>query len=183
MKIHLETPRLVIRQFVETDAAAWLALDSDPEVMRYIRAAPLADEEAYRRDIVKLRERYYARGDGFGFWAGEEKGGGFIGWFCLRPALHYRYAAQAGFQEGEAELGYRLCQAAWGKGYATEGARALVRKAFDELNVSGVVAAALATNAASRRVLVKAGLRETGTFALPGYEEPVLKFGLRREEY
>jgi [ribosomal protein S5]-alanine N-acetyltransferase len=152
--------------------------------MRYIGPYQLPDAEAYRRYIATKFFPYYARGEGHGFWAAVEKvGGAFLGWFVLRPALDYRFAAEAGHRAGEVELGYRLRKAAWGKGYATEGSRALVRKAFAELGAECVVATALVGNAASIRVLEKAGLRRVGEFALPGYDQPSVKYALRRDEY
>ena len=65
-----------------------------------------------------------------------------------------------------ASIGYRLRRAAWGLGYATEGARALVRRAFTDLGVDEVVATTMAVNAGSRRVLEKAGLRYARTVHL-----------------
>ena len=68
---------------------------------------------------------------------------------------------------GEVELGYRLRKSAWGKGYATEGSRALIRKGFTEFGVQRVVAEAMAVNQASRRVMEKAGLKLVRTFHQP----------------
>ena len=68
---------------------------------------------------------------------------------------------------GEVELGYRLRKSAWGKGYATEGSRALIRKGFTEFGVKRVVAEAMAVNQASRRVMEKAGLKLVRTFYQP----------------
>ncbi len=62
------------------------------------------------------------------------------------------------------DLGYRLRRSAWGKGHATEGSRALIRKGFAELGVRRVVAETMAVNAASRRVMEKAGLTYVRTF-------------------
>ena len=184
MKPYLETPRLVLREFTEDDAADLFALDADPEVMRYIGPYRLADVEAYRERILSVYRPSYDRNDGCGAFAAVEKtGGAFLGWFVLRPALHYRFAREAGFQSGQLELGYRLRRAAWGKGYATEGARALVRKAFTELEAPCVVAAALAENRASTRVMEKAGLRYAGEFRLPGFDSPAVKYALNREDY
>lgn len=59
----------------------------------------------------------------------------------------------------EVELGYRLHKAAWGKGYATEGSRALIDKGFAEHGVERVAAFMMVVNVASRRVMEKAGLR------------------------
>ena len=62
------------------------------------------------------------------------------------------------------ELGYRLRKAAWGKGYATEGSRALIRKGFKELGVQRVLATTYQDNLASRRVMEKAGLTLVRTY-------------------
>jgi [ribosomal protein S5]-alanine N-acetyltransferase len=184
MRVCLETERLLLREFIEEDAPLLFALDGDPEVMRYIRAPQLPDVDAYRRRIRERFLRYYAAGRGWGLWPAVEKATGeFLGWFCLRPALDYLFAAEAGLQEGELELGYRLRRAAWGKGYATEGSRALVRKAFADPTVSGVVACALVGNVASTRVMQKAGLRREREFELPGYDQAGVKYVLSRAEY
>ena len=184
MNFYLETPRLVLREFREDAAADLFALDSDPAVMRYIGPYTLGDVDAYRERIRTVNIPYYADHPGFGVWAAQEKpGGAFLGWFILRHALDYRFAAEAGFRAGDVELGYRLRRAAWGNGYATEGARALVRKAFTELSVSRMVAAALEVNAASVRVLEKTGLRRRGAFPVPHFESPVLTFALSRDDY
>ena len=82
--------------------------------------------------------------------------GEFLGWFEFYPP--------EGSGPEEAELGYRLRRTAWGKGYATEGSRALIRKGFTALGVRRVVASTMAVNVASRRVMEKAGLAYVRTF-------------------
>ncbi len=184
MKVFLETERLILRQFTEDDADNLFALDSDPEVMRYIGPYRLADREAYRQRIRTSYFGYYATYQGFGFWAAMEKASGeFIGWFTLRPALDYRFAAEAGFGADDVELGYRLRKSAWGKGYATEGARALVQKAFADSGVTCVVSSALVGNVASTRVMEKAGLKRAGTFAISGFDQPAVKYALDRDQF
>jgi RimJ/RimL family protein N-acetyltransferase len=76
---------------------------------------------------------------------------GFVGWFSLRAPRHS--------SESEFELSYRLRRGAWGRGLATEGARALVQLSFTELNISRIFAGTMAVNTASRRVMEKSGLR------------------------
>ena len=94
---------------------------------------------------------------GFGFWAAVEKSSGqFLGWFCLRP--------RDDEDPLDVGLGYRLRREAWGKGYATEGARALIQKAFTELRVRRVFAVTYEHNMPSRRVMEKAGLTLIRTF-------------------
>ena len=77
------------------------------------------------------------------------------------------FPAACGRRPGEVELGYRLRKSAWGKGYATEGSRALIRKGFTEFGVQRVTAEAMAVNQASRRVMEKAGLRLVRAFHQP----------------
>jgi RimJ/RimL family protein N-acetyltransferase len=180
----LVTDRLQLRTVTVEDAPLLLALDGDPEVMRYIGPHGLPDEAAYRLRIEKVWQRYYEEQPGLGFWAAEERGSGaFVGWFVLRPATDYKYAQEAEAQPGEIELGYRTHQAFWGRGYATEVARALVRHAFVTVGAARVVGYVLETNRASARVLEKAGLVRQGQFVLPGYEPLAVRYALDREEY
>ncbi len=101
----------------------------------------------------------------------------FLGWIGLRPDDDRPDAA---------ELGYRLRRAAWGHGYATEGARALVAHAFTRTPVTLVHAETMAVNTASRRVMEKVGLRYESTFfenwahPLPGAELGDVRYVLDR---
>jgi RimJ/RimL family protein N-acetyltransferase len=184
MTVFLETPRLLLREFTEDDAESLFALDSDPDVMRFVGPYALDDAEAYRERILSVYRPYYDRNDGYGYRAAMEKAGGaFVGWFILRPALDYRFAAEAGFRLGEAELGYRLRKTAWGKGYATEGARALVHKAFSETDAACVVSTALIGNVASTRVMEKAGLKKVGEFRIPGFDQSAVKYALPKDRW
>ena len=150
MHILLETERLILRRFTESDADHLYNLDNDPEVMRYINGGTPTPRHAIQEDILPIFLRYDERRPGYGFWAAIEKeGGDFLGWFSLRPSE----AAP-----GQAVLGYRLRRAAWGMGFATEGARALIRLAFAELGARRVVATTYEHNLASRRVMEKAGM-------------------------
>lgn len=184
MYVFLETNRLILRRFTEGDASHLFELDSDPEVMRFIGPHALANVEAYRQRIVTRFLPYYERYPNYGFWVVIEKTtGAFLGWFHLTPAADYRFHAEAAYEAGDVDIGFRFRRAAWGKGYATEGARALVRKTFTETDAAAVVATVLAGNIASIRVLENAGLRRALEFALPGYEMAALKYGLRRENF
>src|SRR5215468_802204 len=124
MTIFLSTERLVLRQFTEDDADALFALDSDPEVMRYVSRFAPPDVESCRERIRTRFLPFYSQYPSYGFWAVVEKvSGDFLGWFHLKPALDYVFHQEAGYQQGDVDLGYRLRRASWGKGYATEGAR------------------------------------------------------------
>jgi len=146
----MKTERMVLRRFTEADIDHLFALHNDPEVMRFLNGG----KPTSRREVER---EYLSRFVGNGYWAAVEKAtGDYLGWFCLHP--------KQGRDLGEFELGYRIKRSAWGKGYATEGSRALIRKGFTELGVRKVVAETMAVNLASRRVMEKSGLRYVRTF-------------------
>jgi RimJ/RimL family protein N-acetyltransferase len=157
MRIFLETERMWLRRFTVDDLELLVELDRDPAVMRFITGGRATPRDEIRDDILPAWLRWHERFDGYGFWAaiGKETGQ-FLGWFHLRPA--------PGRPLDEPELGYRLRREAWGKGYATEGSRALIAKAFAELGAHRVVAETMAVNTASRRVMEKAGMTLVRSF-------------------
>jgi RimJ/RimL family protein N-acetyltransferase len=125
---------------------------------------------------------YYERFPGYGFWAAIEKtGGAFLGWFHFRPKPDHL--------PDEPELGYRLHRISWGKGYATEGSLALLRKGFTELGVQRVWAGTMAVNTGSRRVMEKIGMRHIRTFhedfddPIPGTEHGEVEYAITRDEW
>jgi RimJ/RimL family protein N-acetyltransferase len=178
MEIFLETDRLTLRRFTEADVDDLFELNGDPEVMRYLggRATP---RDEIRDGVLPRFFGYYERFEGFGYWVAAEKPGGrFLGWFHLRPQ-----------EDGEIELGYRLRRADWGKGYATEGSRALIRKAFTELGVERVVAHTMAVNLGSRRVMEKSGLALVRTYhqdwpdTIEGSEHGEVEYALAKPDW
>ena len=157
MHVFLETQRLVLRRFTEADADNLVSLDADPDVMRFVTGGVPTSRDQVENEFLPAFLGYYQRYEGFGFWAAAEKATGeFVGWFHFRPGPDA--------VPGEVDLGYRLRKAAWGKGYATEGSRALIAKGFTEFGVQRVVAQAMAVNTASRRVMEKAGLKLVRAF-------------------
>ena len=172
----LETERLLLRRLTPADADNLYALDSDPEVMRFLNGGEPTPFDVIRDQVLPYFLTYYERNEGYGYWAAIEKAGGaFLGWFHLRPPDDDPDAV---------ELGYRLGRAAWGQGYATEGARALVHKGFTELGARRIIARTLAAHTASIRVMEKAGLRfvYTGPNAWRAGRE-VVEYALDRSEY
>ncbi|TWE22350.1 RimJ/RimL family protein N-acetyltransferase [Prauserella muralis] len=163
----LTTARMRLRRFTEADAESLAALHGDPEVMRFIGdGRPVPRAVVVERALPAILRDYDELPDGFGRYAAMETAEeSFLGWFSLRPASSVGLC-------GGIELGYRLRRAVWGRGYATEGARALVRHAFADLGVDRVVATTMTINTASRRVLEKAGLRLVRTFFEP-WPEPI----------
>ena len=172
----LRTDRLTLRRFTPADAEDLHALDADPEVVRYTNAGLTGDGPPSRADAVRRLKSFiarYAKDGALAFWAAEDRAtGAFLGWFQFTPTDN----------PGEAELGFRLVKAAWGRGLATEGARALVAAGFRDLGVTRVVASALAANAASIRVMENAGLRFARNFTHePG--GPAVEYALTRDEF
>ncbi|MFD4660828.1 GNAT family N-acetyltransferase [Kitasatospora sp. NPDC058444] len=173
----LQTERLLLRSFTEADLDDLFALDDDPEVMRFINGGKPADREAIRtRTLPRLLHDHPCSG-ARGFWAAEERTTGtFLGWFELRPLDDHDPAV--------VELGYRLNQSSWGKGYATEGSRALVAKGFTDLAVERVTANTMAVNARSRRVMEKSGLSFLRSYfgdwpeSIPGSEHGEVEYEL-----
>jgi RimJ/RimL family protein N-acetyltransferase len=151
MHVLLETERLLLRRLTPDDLENLVELDSDPEVMRHLNGGEPTPREVMRQELLPAFLRYDDRLPGFGMFAAIERSSeDFLGWFGLRPV------------QGDARrvsLGYRLRRAAWGRGYATEGARALIRLGFTELGVHRVIATTYQDNVASQRVMEKAGLR------------------------
>ena len=157
MRVFLKTERLLLRRFTESDVANLHDLDNDPEVMHFINGGRPVSRDVIREETLPRFLRAYERFEGFGVWAAIERSTGeFVGWFEFYP--------RKGVSPEEVELGYRLRRSAWGKGYATEGSRALIRKGFTELGVQRVVAETMTVNAASRRVMEKEGLAYVRTF-------------------
>lgn len=155
----LETERMVLRRFVASDLEYLVELDSDPEVMRFINGGLATQREVMQNKILPTFLSSYEPVPGLGIFATIEKPGGeFLGWFSFR--------AKDEAHPDEVELGYRLRRTIWGQGYATEGARALIRKGFTELGVQRVIATTYEYNLASRRVMEKAGLTLARTYRM-----------------
>lgn len=142
----IETPRLGMRRLTPHDAQHFFNLNSDPEVIRYTGDAPFEDV-AEARWFLENYDHY--KKFGYGRWAVLLKETGeFIGWCGLKfmPEL------------GETDLGSRFFRCHWNKGFATEAAKACVEYGFEKLGLKRIVGRAMEANAASIRVLQKAGL-------------------------
>ncbi|MFH7025303.1 MAG: GNAT family N-acetyltransferase [Heteroscytonema crispum UTEX LB 1556] len=184
MKIFLETQRLIMRRLTEDDIDNLFELDSDVDVVRFANA----DGKPTPYGVMKQQTlprflSYYEMYENYGLWAAIEKSSNeFIGWFHLRPNLNNPAINDV----DEIELGYRLKKSVWGKGYATEGSRALVLKGFSELGVKRVVSTALVANKASIRVMEKAGLKFEKNFMekrFTGGSQEAVKYSLNKDEF
>jgi len=176
--LYLQTERMNLREFAPGDEDNLVALDNDPEVMRFISDGVPTPLNVIRNETLPMLLRYHANGNGLGAWAAmDRENGQFLGWFHLRP-----------FEEDVRvlELGYRFVRHAWGRGLATEGSRALVAKAFAELGADRVVAKTMRSNRGSRRVMEKAGLALDSEFVeerFPGEDKAAVLYSLTRDEF
>ncbi|MFI1866001.1 GNAT family N-acetyltransferase [Streptomyces jumonjinensis] len=182
MSAPLITDRLRFRPLTDSDLGHLFDLNNDPEVMRFLNGGrPTTLEEVRANSLPRLTRHYPCIG-GPGFWAADDRATGvFAGWFELRPV--------AADSAAVVELGYRLNRTAWGRGLATEGAVALIDRAFAGLGVETVTANTMSVNARSRRVMEKAGLRHLRTFfddwpdRIEGSELGEVEYAMTRDEW
>jgi RimJ/RimL family protein N-acetyltransferase len=173
---------MILRRFTGADLDNLFELDSDPEVMRFLTNGKPTPYEEIRDGVLPRVLAEYERSPRHGRWAAiERRTGRFLGWFSLTLPDHGDL--------DEANLGYRLRRESWGRGLATEGARALVRAAFMTLRLRRVFATTMAVNHASRRVMEKAGMRYVRTFHLefddpiPGTEHGEVEYAVTADEW
>lgn len=154
----LETARLRLRPWRESDLAPFAAMNADPLVMEHF-AAPLTREEsdAYARRMMAAIE-----GRGWGNWALEEIGGEpFVGFAGLSvPSFEAHFTPCT-------EIGWRLARSAWGRGYATQAARAALAFGFGELGLAEIVSFTALGNTRSIAVMERLGMRRDGEFDHP----------------
>jgi [ribosomal protein S5]-alanine N-acetyltransferase len=166
----LTTSSLLLDPLTEADYRWMVGLYSDPEVMRYIGNGPRAEEESRQR-LDWFRDQ--AARLGFGYWVlrdratGEPLGGAML---MVRS------------EGAKVELGFALMRAAWGRGLASEAARALVDHAFRTLGISELEAFTHQNNAASGAVLRKAGMQDRGLSTGP-YGHVDRRYEITREEW
>lgn len=149
----LETERLRLRPFTADDAEPLFALNSDAEVLRYWDSPPWTDRASIARFMDGCR-RMEEEGSGARVAIERTDDRAFIGWATFN-------SWNPDFRS--ASLGYCLNQEAWGHGYATESARAVLGWAFDALDLNRVQSETDTRNVASARVLEKLGFLREGT--------------------
>ena len=173
----LHTVRLQLRPFNDSDANALFALHSNAYVLRYWDSPPWSNRLRAERFITTCRQIAEA-GTGTRLAVDRVSDAAFIGWCSLtRWNPDYRSAS----------MGYCFDDAAWGQGYATEAARALLEWAFDTLDLNRVQAETDTRNAASARVLEKLGFVREGTLredcVVNGEVSDSWVYGLIRREW
>ncbi|MGN5633083.1 GNAT family N-acetyltransferase [Streptomyces sp. AC154] len=149
----LHTSRLRLRAFEDADADNLFALHSNAYVLRYWDSPPWSERARAAKFITACRQ-LAQEGTGARLAVDRVSDGAFIGW-CSLSSWNPEYRS--------ASLGYCFEEAAWGHGYATEAAHAVLRWAFDTLDLNRVQAEADTRNTASARVLEKLGFVREGT--------------------
>lgn len=145
MKKILETERIYLREFELTDAEAMFQLNDDWDVIKYTGDPAFSSEE----EALEFLQNYddYKR-NGMGRWAVITKNTNqFIGWCGLKR-----------HDNGMVDIGFRFFKTQWGKGYATEAARATLEYGFKTLNTPEIIGRAARENQASLKVLNKLGM-------------------------
>jgi len=158
-----ETERLILRDWTPDDAEQAFAIYGDPEVMRYLGGGgkPQESVETQRASLEKAALRYREQGltdRGFGFWASVEKATGrIVGAILLKPL-----PAEEGRLTNDIEIGWHLGRFAWGHGFATEGALAVMDYAFRELRLPQIYSVVFPENVPSIRVTERLGMTPRG---------------------
>ena len=148
----LETERLYLRAMRVSDAPDMFDYARRPEVTRYLLWNPHPDL-AYTREYLLYLESRYAVGDFFD-WAIVKKDGGKMIGTC--GFTRFRYEDDCG------EIGYVLSRSEWGKGYAAEAVRAVLRFGFETVGLARIEAKFMEGNAQSLRVTEKVGMTFEG---------------------
>jgi ribosomal-protein-alanine N-acetyltransferase len=147
--VTLATPRLLLREWRDADLEPFAALNADKRVMEHMPIC-LSREQS---DGVASRIRAHFAEHGFGLWAVEVPGevafAGYIGLLRVSFDAHFTPAV---------EIGWRLAHGVWGRGFATEGAREVLRYGFEQLGLDEIVSFTIAANQRSWRVMDKLGM-------------------------
>lgn len=175
----LQTARLDLRRFQESDVDELAQVFSDPEVWRFPLDRGMTQDETaafLERQIAHWTER------GFGCWCAREIATGrVIGYLGLSVPTFAPEVLPA------VEVGWRLASGSWGKGYATEGGAAALDEAFGSLGLERVCSIPQAGNAASARVAERLGMRFVRELILPATERrgevPALFYEITRDEW
>jgi RimJ/RimL family protein N-acetyltransferase len=144
----IDTERLVLRDWRESDLAPWTAMNADPEVREHL--GPLLSPDQSAASVRSFQDDLDR--NGFGFWAVEVRASGeFIGFAGLDPV-------DDGLPVSGVEAGWRLARSAWGHGYATEAARATLAYGFGPVGLAEILAITTATNLRSQAVMRRLGM-------------------------
>jgi len=157
MKIKIETKRLILRPITEADAEDFFELDSNPEVHTFLGNNPIKTLKESKAMIANILQQYKTNGIGRLALIDKESNS-FIGWSGLKYEVNLRK------EFNYYDLGYRLKQKFWGKGYATESALASLDYGFKDLKLKEICSAANTKHIASNTILKNIGMELSGTF-------------------
>lgn len=145
----METERLILRRWKDSDFEPFAALNNDPKVMEFFPALLTPNQS---RDMIAMIEDHFER-EGFGLWAVELKESEeFIGFVGLnKPTFKTNFTPCV-------EIGWRLSHKFWGKGYAPEAAKAVLDAGFELFELKEIVSFTAAVNHRSMRVMEKIGM-------------------------
>jgi RimJ/RimL family protein N-acetyltransferase len=174
--ISISTPRLVLRRWREDDMAPMSAINADPEVMRWIGDGSVRDEQQTKAAIEEW-ERTWDR-HGFGLFALELRASReLIGFTGLGVPEFLREVMPA------VEIGWRLGRPFWGRGLATEAARAAVRFGLIDCGLEQIVSIAQVGNDASEHIMAKLGMRLGRETVDPACGRPVRVHAITKAQY
>lgn len=146
--VSIDTERLLLRDWRDTDSAPWAAMNADPEVREYLGPLLTPEESAAS---VRFFQECLDR-NGFGFWAVEVRDTGeFIGFTGLDEV-------DDAMPFTGIEAGWRLARTAWGHGYASEAATAVLDYGFRTLGLAEILAVTTVTNTRSQAVMRRIGM-------------------------
>jgi RimJ/RimL family protein N-acetyltransferase len=171
--VRVETEQLVLRRFEESDGDAFAAVWADPDVWPELRPDGPVEEAVAR---ARLRDHLdHWREHGFGLWAAEERASGEVaGW--IGPA-HPTFVPELA---REVEIGWALRRPFWGRGLASEGARAAVLATFEHVAPPRVISLIRRLNERSLAVARGLGMRHESDVLHPGLGEELAVYALRR---
>ena len=153
MKFHISTDRLILRELRDEDLEGMFELDSNPNVHRYLGNKPISTKDEAQKIIDSVKNQYSERG--IGRWAVINKETNeFMGWSGLRLNTEYNMNGHTRYYD----VGYRLIERFWGKGYATESGKTAVEYAFTTMNLPELFATTEVKNEGSHNALLKIGL-------------------------
>ncbi|WP_041421714.1 GNAT family N-acetyltransferase [Shewanella sediminis] len=166
-KIETETERLVLRRFSLADVAGFYGLNLDPHVLKYTGDKPFSSPDEVSK-FIRNYEQY--KKYGFGRWSLYLKSSNeYIGFCGLRRSA----------ETGEVDIGFRLMQRFWHRGYAFESAKVVLELAFTRYGVDRVIARAMKDNQASHLLIQKLGMQLDSSFTESG--EEWLKYELHKD--
>jgi len=169
MKQIIETNRLILREFEINDSENFFYLNLDSEVLKYTGDLPFSSVLDANYFLINYSD--YKR-NGFGRWAVILKETGlFIGWCGLKLN-----------EENLVDIGFRFFKKEWGKGYATESAKAVLDYGFNTLNLTEIIGRVFKANISSIKVLEKLNM----TYWEPDFFkniETLLYYRIRKNDY